>query len=171
MTLHRLQTSQMLPVSLPEAWRFFTDPRNLAQITPSEMAFQVTTPLPAQIYPGLLIGYRVRPLRGIALEWVTEITQVVEGSRFIDEQRVGPYRLWHHEHVLTPAEDGTEVQDTVYYMLPFGKVGGLAHAPLRRRLEHIFEYRRAVLEQLFKPASAHASLGPAGNAAIAASMS
>src|SRR5215213_5829446 len=102
MTLHRLQTSQLLPVSQAEAWRFFTDPRNLAWITPPEMGFQVTTPLSAHVYPGLLIGYRVRLLFGIPVEWVTEITHVVEGSTFIDEQRAGPYRLWHHEHVFIP---------------------------------------------------------------------
>lgn len=152
MTLYHLTASQVLPVSASEAWAFFTDPKNLARITPSDLAFEVTTPLPAQIYPGLMIGYRVRPLFGIPVEWVTEITHVVDGVMFIDEQRAGPYRLWHHEHLLTPVQGGTEVQDTVYYMLPFGRLGTLAGVPVRRRLLHIFEHRRAVLGQLFGPA-------------------
>jgi ligand-binding SRPBCC domain-containing protein len=160
MTLHRLETWQRLPVSPLEAWRFFTDPRNLAWITPSEMGFQVTTPLPAHVYPGLLIGYRVRPLFGIPVDWVTEITHVVEGSMFVDEQRAGPYRLWHHEHLFIPAGNGTEVRDAVYYMLPFGKVGGFAHALVHRRLQHIFEYRLAALERIFKLAPSPADQQP-----------
>jgi ligand-binding SRPBCC domain-containing protein len=149
MTLYRLETSQVLPVSLPEAWRFFTDPRNLARITPSDMAFEVTTPLPPQIYPGLLIAYRLRPLLGIPVEWVTEITHVVEEAMFVDEQRAGPYALWHHEHVLRPVTDGTEVRDTVFYMLPFGRLGALARQPVRRRLRQIFDHRRLALRALF----------------------
>jgi ligand-binding SRPBCC domain-containing protein len=153
MTLHRLERSQVLPVAPEEAWGFFTDPRNLARITPTDMAFEVTSALPTTVYPGLMITYRVRPLFGLGVQWVTEITHVDEGARFVDEQRIGSYRLWHHEHSFRPAEKGTEVHDLVCYALPLGPAGELAHPLIRSRLQRIFDYRSEVLSAIFGRAS------------------
>ena len=149
MTIHRFEATQLVQVSLDEAWTFFSNPRNLAAITPPDMAFEVTSPVPEHVYPGLIVTYRVRPLLGIPVDWVTEITHVVERERFIDEQRMGPYRLWHHEHTFRAVGDITEMRDVVYYALPFGRLGGLAHAIVRPRVEHIFEYRAEVLSEMF----------------------
>jgi ligand-binding SRPBCC domain-containing protein len=102
------------------------------------------------MYPGLLIEYRVRPLWGIPVRWLTEVTHVVEPSLFVDEQRLGPYRLWHHQHRFRAVPGGVEMEDEVHYVLPGGPVGAAAHACLvRRRLEEIFSYRRAAAERIF----------------------
>ncbi|MBX7110975.1 MAG: SRPBCC family protein [Dehalococcoidia bacterium] len=149
MTLQRFQATQLISAPLDEAWAFFSDPRNLSAITPPDMGFEITSEVPDHIYPGLFVTYRVRPLLGVPVEWVTEITQVDEGSRFIDEQRMGPYRLWHHEHTFRPAGDMTEMRDVVYYALPFGRLGALALPVVRSRIERIFEYRADVLDERF----------------------
>ncbi|MEZ4552499.1 MAG: hypothetical protein AB7L91_06165 [Dehalococcoidia bacterium] len=149
MTLHRFETTQLIDAPIEEAWTFFSDPRNLAAITPPEMGFEITTPVPEHVYPGLFVAYRVKPLLGIPVEWVTEITHVVERVMFVDEQRLGPYRLWHHEHTFRPVGGMTEMRDLVYYALPFGRLGSLAHAVVRPRIERIFEYRGDVLDRRF----------------------
>jgi len=96
--VHVLETSQITPASLENAWDFFSNPRNLARITPPELDFTILTALPDRIYAGIMIEYRVRPILGIPARWVTEITHVDPGKSFVDEQRIGPYRIWHHEH-------------------------------------------------------------------------
>jgi uncharacterized protein (TIGR01777 family) len=150
MSLQRLEARQWVPAALDEAWDFFTDPRNLARLTPPELGFQVTSPLPARIYAGLIVSYRLRPLLRVPTQWVTEITQVVDGTRFVDEQRLGPYRLWHHEHAFRAVDGGTEVRDLVHYALPLGALGDLAHAVLvRRQLRRIFDYRAHALRAIF----------------------
>ncbi len=98
MATYQLTRRQTLPISLPQAWDFFSDPRNLAVITPDWLGFEILDNLPAKVYPGMIIRYKVRPLFRIPVTWVTEITQVTEPAMFIDEQRVGPYALWHHQH-------------------------------------------------------------------------
>ena len=165
MTVHRFETTQLVAAPLDEAWAFFSDPRNLAAITPPDMAFEITSPVPERVYAGLFVTYRVRPLLGIPVEWVTEITHVEEGARFIDEQRLGPYRLWHHEHTFRPVGDMTEMRDVVYYALPFGRLGGLAHAVVRPRIERSFEYRGDVLSERFNGARPRQSVAGAGSAA------
>jgi ligand-binding SRPBCC domain-containing protein len=148
MRLHRLETVQRIPVPLALAWEFFSDARNLSRITPPSMGFQVTSPLPERVYPGLIIAYRVRPLLGVPLTWVTEITQVDPQRMFVDEQRIGPYRMWHHEHHFRAVDGGVEVRDLVHYALPPG--GGIAHRwMLAPRLAQIFAYRKQVLESTF----------------------
>lgn len=150
MTLHRFETEQVLPVGREEAWRFFSDPRNLAVITPPDMGFEVTSPLPVVVYPGLMVTYRVRPLFGIPVQWVTEITHVDEGRYFVDEQRLGPYRVWHHEHRFDDVEGGIRMWDIVHYSVPLGPLGDLLNrAVVRRRVGEIFAFRRRVLEQRF----------------------
>lgn len=150
MSLHRFEARQIVPIGLDEAWEFFSDPRNLAVITPQEMAFEVTSPLPERMHPGLLISHRVRPLFGIPVTWVTEITHVVEGKLFVDEQRFGPYRFWHHQHHFRFVDDGIEIGDIVHYALPFGPLGDVLNSLLvHDRVRSIFDYRRVVLEERF----------------------
>ncbi|MYH49341.1 MAG: SRPBCC family protein [Gammaproteobacteria bacterium] len=150
MAVHRLSTRQVVPASLDEAWAFFSSPRNLPLITPPWLDLRLTSEPPAQMYPGLIITYTVRPLLGVPLPWATEITHVEERVRFVDDQRVGPYSLWHHQHHFREVEGGTEVCDTVHYALPFGPLGDIvARLAVRPRLHAIFEYRRAVLRERF----------------------
>lgn len=150
MAIHRIRAAQHLAVTPEEAWAFFSDPRNLAVITPPDMHFVLTCTPPEVVYPGLMLSYRLRPLLGIPSTWVTEITQVEERRRFVDEQRIGPYRLWHHEHTFEAVPGGTAVTDDVWYALPFGPLGALTHrAFVRRRLRDIFAFRRGVLADRF----------------------
>ena len=152
MGLHRFETRQLVPIGLDEAWAFFSDPRNLAVITPPEMAFEVASPLPERMHPGLIILHRVRPLFGLPLTWVTEITQLVEGELFVDEQRFGPYRFWHHQHHFREVAGGTEMRDIVHYALPFGPLGGLLNERvIAPRVQAIFDFRRGVIDQRFGP--------------------
>jgi ligand-binding SRPBCC domain-containing protein len=151
MAVHRITTTQKIPVSLTKAWAFFSDPRNLAVITPPSMAFTVITPeQPANMYPGQVIEYTVRPLFGIPLYWMTEITQVQPMQFFIDEQRVGPYALWHHQHHFKEIDGGVEMTDLVHYKNPLGFIGGIANSLfVKKKVESIFTYRFQKVEELF----------------------
>jgi len=145
-----LREVQRLPISLPEAWSFFSDPRNLPRITPPSLGLEVTSDLPGVMYPGMIITYRVRPIPWVSVGWVTEITHVREPVLFVDEQRFGPYRFWHHEHHFREVEGGVEMEDIVHYALPFGTIGRVFGGPLvRRRLEQIFSFRRRFLVREF----------------------
>lgn len=150
MKLHRLDAVQRLPTSLDEAWAFFSDAGNLARITPESLRFEVTSPLPETVYPGLIITYRVRPLLGVPVRWVTEITHVREPFLFVDEQRFGPYRFWHHQHLFREIPGGVEATDIVHYTLPPGT--GFARGTLvAPRLQEIFDFRRQALVKAFGP--------------------
>ena len=145
-----LREVQRLPISLPEAWSFFSDPRNLSRITPPSLGLEVTSDLPGVMYPGMIITYRVRPIPWVSVGWVTEITHVREPVLFVDEQRFGPYRFWHHEHHFREVEGGVEMKDIVHYALPLGTIGRVFGGPLvRRRLERIFSFRRRFLVREF----------------------
>ncbi|MGN7993507.1 SRPBCC family protein [Chitinophaga sp. 22308] len=146
-----LQRTQFIPAPLPQVWDFFSNPNGLAQITPSNIRFRVTSPPDERkVYPGQVITYTISPLAGIPLEWMTEITHVREGDYFVDEQRVGPYKLWHHQHHFREVPGGVEMTDTVHYRLPLGWLGRLAHTLfVRRQLEHIFAYRHRAVQELF----------------------
>jgi ligand-binding SRPBCC domain-containing protein len=149
-SVHRLHRVQQLDTTVEEAWRFFSDPRNLARITPPSLGFEITFPLTEGIYPGQIVTYRVRPLFGVPVTWVTEITSVEAPHRFVDEQRVGPYGFWHHQHRLRPVEGGVEVEDLVHYALPLGPVGVVVDRLLvAPRLRQIFAFRRRVLAATF----------------------
>lgn len=158
MKLHRLHRTQRLPITQQEAWDFFSDPRKLPLITPGWLDFDLTNEPPERVRTGTLITYRIRPIGRVPVRWVTEITHAEEPRRFVDEQRFGPYRFWHHEHVFRPLDGGgVEVEDVAHYAVPFGPIGALAHAlTVRARLEAIFDYRRRALERHFgrwEPAS------------------
>lgn len=151
MRLHQIDERQFLPdLSLEQAWDFFADPRNLQLITPPSLSLRLTSEPPPRIYPGLLITYRLQPFPRVRTGWITEITHIVEGRLFVDEQRVGPYRLWHHEHHFAERDGGVEMRDLVQYAMPFGPIGDAAEAlVVRRQLGQIFAFRRRILAVRF----------------------
>jgi ligand-binding SRPBCC domain-containing protein len=150
MKTFQLTRHQILPTDPETAWRFFSNPANLSLITPPWLDFRITSPVPGAIYAGLIITYRIRPLAGIAVPWVSEITQVDPPRFFVDQQRQGPYRSWHHQHFLRPVDGGIEKTDQVHYALPGGLIGIGLHALLiRRKLDEIFRFRYDALAHIF----------------------
>ncbi|HBS06191.1 MAG TPA: cell division inhibitor [Leptospiraceae bacterium] len=150
MKIYTLETQVTLQVSLKEAWDFFSDPGNLSIITPASMGFEITHQDGKRMYPGMIISYRVRPFGWIPVNWVTEITHVAQPHYFVDEQRFGPYRLWHHKHYFQETEHGLLCGDLVHYALPWGLMGRSMHPFLiRPRLEQIFDFRKKVLLETF----------------------
>ena len=149
MPLERLERLQIIPLPLAEVWSFFGQPENLATITPPWLGFRVTSAPQGAMHAGMIITYTVRPLLGLALPWVTEITHCNEPYYFVDEQRLGPYRLWHHQHTFREVEGGVEMRDLVHYRLPFGFLGRIASGTVRRRLEAVFDYRYQAVQELF----------------------
>ena len=153
MKIHRLEQEQRLPVPIEQAWEFFSSPANLDAITPPDLGFEITCPLPPRMFEGQIITYRVKVAPLLWVPWVTEIKCVEDGRAFIDEQRYGPYKFWHHRHSFEPVEGGVLMRDVVHYALPFGPFGTLAHALfVRRKLEWIFSYRKDWLTKRFGPA-------------------
>lgn len=151
MGFYQFKREQLVNSSINEVWDFISSPDNLKKITPDSMGFDILTPdLPSKIYEGMIISYIVRPMLGIKTNWVTEITHVVDKSYFVDEQRVGPYTIWHHQHIITPVENGVLMKDIVSYKPPFGILGSIANAIfIKKKLNSIFDYRTKVLEELF----------------------
>jgi ligand-binding SRPBCC domain-containing protein len=151
MGLYQIYEKQWLPASSETLWDFVATPRNLARITPPRMGFEILTPdLPPVMHSGMIIAYRVRPLPGWSTTWVTRISEIIPGEYFVDEQILGPYRFWHHEHRLTPGDGGTWMEDRVSYIPPLGILGDLAqHLLIRGQLREIFEYRKKAMEALF----------------------
>lgn len=148
--IYRLETHQNLPISQQEAWDFLSDPRNLKTITPDYMGFKILSGAATKMYAGQIIQYIVTPLMNIPMKWVTEITHVHEGEYFVDEQRFGPYSLWHHKHFIRPIKNGVEMIDIVDYKIPFGLLGQMVHPFLvGPKLKEIFEYRKNALNSIF----------------------
>jgi ligand-binding SRPBCC domain-containing protein len=148
--IYTLEAKQQLPISLAEAWDFFSSPKNLQKITPEHMGFRITSGAVNKAYAGQIITYKVAPLPGLTMNWVTEITHVEEGKRFVDEQRFGPYSMWHHEHLFEAADGGVLMTDKVSYKIPLGILGHIAQGLMvKRQLLGIFRYRNEVLEKLF----------------------
>ena len=153
MNFYSIKSTQHLPISIEEAWEFFSSPNNLAKITPPDMGFIITSDKKdgEKMYAGQIITYIIKPMLGIPVKWMTEITHVKEGEYFIDEQRFGPYKLWHHRHSFKKTATGVEMHDEVNYVLPMGILGTIAHELfVRKRIEYIFEYRTRVLNDFFK---------------------
>ena len=115
------------------------------------MGFNIKAPdLPLKMYPGMIIMYNITPLLGIKMLWVTEITHVREYEFFVDEQRVGPYSLWHHQHRLEKIEGGVLMTDTIHYQPPLGFIGAIANTLIiERQLKNIFDYRFTALQKIF----------------------
>lgn len=150
MKIFSLSRRQVLPLSLEEAWHFFSTPRNLEEITPAFLNFHITSDIPEEIYAGLIITYRIAAVAGVPMTWVTEIKHVERFRQFVDEQRLGPFRFWFHQHRFREVDGGIEMEDSVHYVMPWGWLGRLVHHVfIRRRLEAIFDFRRAYLEERF----------------------
>lgn len=152
MKAYQLKFSQRIPVSLEEAWEFFSSPMNLAKITPPEMAFTVTSAIQPneKMYPGMIITYKVSPIAGIKLNWMTEITHVEALKYFIDEQRFGPYQFWHHQHHFNAIPGGVEMDDLLTYGLPLGLFGKIANRIfVADKLQEIFNFRKQKVIELF----------------------
>ncbi|MGC3947822.1 MAG: SRPBCC family protein [Chryseolinea sp.] len=149
--MHSLRQIQILKTDLSEAWRFFSNPSNLATITPASMNFRITSlPYEGEMYAGQIINYKVTVAPAITVKWITEITHVRKPFFFVDEQRRGPYRFWHHQHHFRETDNGVEMIDEVNYEVPFGPLGRLVnHIFVGPQLERIFEYRTSVLKGIF----------------------
>ena len=150
MKIYTLHKKQNLPITMEEAWDFISNPANLKTITPDYMGFEILSGADRTMYPGQIIQYIVTPLLGLKTKWVTEITHVAEKQYFVDEQRFGPYALWHHKHFIKEIANGVEMEDIIDYKVPFGWLGQLVHPFLvKTKLEEIFSYRKQKLEELF----------------------
>jgi ligand-binding SRPBCC domain-containing protein len=151
MAFYQFKREQKIKATIDEVWDFISSPANLKKITPEHMGFDITSgDLPEKMYPGMIISYKVRPLLGMKMTWVTEITHVREKEFFVDEQRIGPYSMWHHQHHIEPIEGGVLMRDIVSYKPPMGPLGALANKiMIRKQLEYIFNYRTMVLESIF----------------------
>ncbi len=148
--VYRLSSKQKLPISVEQAWEFLSDPKNLKTITPNYMSFDIISGGEKPMFAGQIIQYIVTPVLGIKTNWVTEITHVVDKQYFVDEQRFGPYALWHHKHFIKPIAGGIEMEDIIDYKTPFGFMGRLIHPILvKPKLKAIFMYRTQKLVELF----------------------
>ena len=149
--MKRLIQEQFLPISLEEAWDFFATPKNLNEVTPKELSFEILTDLPDKMYEGLMISYRIRPMLNIPVFWCTEITHIREREFFVDEQRQGPYKIWHHEHHFKEVEGGVLMTDILHYSIGKSVFGWLAGKLfVDKKVSHIFEFRKKVLDDYFK---------------------
>ena len=150
MRIYRMKKKQAIPKKIDEVWEFFSSPHNLNKITPPDLNFIIVSGGESPMYPGQIIEYRVEFIRNIRSLWLTEITHVQENEFFVDEQRLGPYALWHHEHHFKRVNGGTLMTDIITYSLPLSLFGTIAHAlVVRKRLEHIFSYRSHIISEIF----------------------
>jgi len=148
--IYSLEVKQFINLSLGEAWEFFSSPGNLAKITPERLGFKITSGEVKKMYPGQIITYKVSPFPGFRTNWVTEIAYVSERQYFVDEQRFGPYRMWHHEHHFEVQGNGILMTDCVSYKLPFGFLGRIAHFLfVKNQLKQIFAFREVCLARMF----------------------
>jgi ligand-binding SRPBCC domain-containing protein len=146
-----LKTELVLPLSLQEAWDFFATPANLNAVTPKELEFRITSDVPEKMYEGMMISYKIKPMLNIPVDWLTEITHIKELSFFVDEQRKGPYKMWHHEHHFKEVPEGVLMTDLLYYDIGksiFGWIAGKLF--VHSKVEEIFQYRNKVLSTFFK---------------------
>ncbi|MBP6385119.1 MAG: SRPBCC family protein [Pseudarcicella sp.] len=145
-----LRSQQFLPISLSHAWDFFSSPKNLNEITPEDMVFKITSVLPEKMYQGMFITYKIAPVMNVPLDWVTEITQIEVNKYFVDEQRKGPYNIWHHEHHFQETQGGVLMTDILHYDIGMGVLGWIAgKLYVDAKVKGIFEYREKKLKELF----------------------
>jgi ligand-binding SRPBCC domain-containing protein len=151
MRIYKLEYIQLLPINRTECWKFFSDPQNLQKITPPEMNFEIKSELPHEIYPGQIIIYQIKLIPGIKIKWVTEITHIKEENYFVDEQRFGPYKFWHHQHLFNEVSGGMEIKDIVHYSIHLGILGRIMNKLIiHKKLENIFKFRKEYLGDTFK---------------------
>ncbi len=151
MPLYQLKTIQKIPATIDDVWDFISSPNNLKEITPDYMGFEITNDLgDAKMYTGMIISYKVKPILGIPMTWVTEITHVEDMKYFIDEQRVGPYTIWHHQHHIEEIENGVLMSDIISYQPPLGVLGAIANKiMIKSQLKEIFDYRHKSIVEKF----------------------
>lgn len=150
MPFYQLIKTQKIPSSIEFVWDFISSPQNLKEITPKHMGFLITSQSGEKMYPGMIVTYKVSPILGIKLDWMTEITQVKENEYFIDEQRMGPYKMWHHQHKIEPIEGGVLMTDIITYVPPMGIFGAMANSLfIKSQLKEIFDFRKIALEKRF----------------------
>jgi len=151
MKVYSFQTKQILPISIEKAWDFFSSPKNLKEITPDYMDFKILSDLgDGKMYEGQIIEYTVKPVLSIPLRWVTEITHMKKPFYFVDEQRAGPYNMWHHQHKFEETAYGVEMTDLLHYAIPLGPLGRIAnHIFVRKQLVNIFNYRKSKVNKIF----------------------
>lgn len=148
--VYKLTFSQLVPASLDTIWEFFSSPANLADITPPDMNFKVISGPSEKVYAGQVIEYKVRPLPGLSMYWMTEITHVQPLQYFVDEQRYGPYSLWHHQHHFKEVSGGVMMTDIVHYKIPFWFFGDIANSLfVKKQLQKIFDFRTKKVNELF----------------------
>ena len=148
--IHTLEARQTVAADIDEVWEFFSNPENLAKVTPPQLGFVITSKLPEKMYAGMIIGYKVRPLLNLPLTWVSEITQIKKRKFFIDEQRRGPYKMWHHEHHFREVDGGVEIHDIISYELPLSPFSEPIHRLIvKKKLKEIFSFRETVAKQRF----------------------
>jgi ligand-binding SRPBCC domain-containing protein len=148
--IYEINTRQKLPITKQRAWEFLSDPKNLQEIMPDDMGFEILSGADRKMFTGQLLQYNVTPLPGFKTKWVTEITHVEEPNYFVDIQLYGPYALWHHKHFIHEIEGGVEVEDLVHYKIPFGALGRLMHPlVLKPKLNKIFKAREAKMVEKF----------------------
>lgn len=149
--MYQFKRTQLVKTDIQTCWDFFSSPKNLKKITPEYMGFDVLLDIPEKMYPGLMIEYTVKPVFSIPMKWITEITHVEPLKFFVDEQRKGPYKIWHHEHHFETVENGVMMTDIVSYELPMGFLGRMVHPFIvEKKLKEIFDYRFKVVEEYFK---------------------
>lgn len=149
--VYSIKTIQKIPVALDTAWDFFSSPANLKEITPGNLGFNIISKLHGEkMYAGQIIEYTVKPVLGIPFYWMTEITHVHDKKYFVDEQRYGPYSMWHHQHHFKAVEGGVEMTDIIHYKLPFWFLGDIANTLIvKKQLQHIFDFRYKIVAQRF----------------------
>jgi ligand-binding SRPBCC domain-containing protein len=149
--IKKIYQEQILPITLEEAWAFFATPKNLNEVTPKNLDFKILSDLPEKMYEGLIIRYKIKPMLNIPLDWCTEITHIDELSYFVDEQRQGPYKMWHHEHHFSATKDGVLMKDILHYdvgLSLFGTIAGWLFVD--KKVKEIFEFRKEALDTYFQ---------------------
>ena len=151
MAYTQIKRTQLIKTDIDTLWEFISSPKNLQAITPKSMRFKITSDnKDEKMYPGMIISYKVAPILSIPMTWVTEITQVKEHAFFIDNQVIGPYKLWHHQHIFTQTKEGILMEDIISYTPPFGIIGKIANLLfIKRKVESIFDFRFKILEERF----------------------
>ncbi len=151
MAFFQFYQEQKINANIIEIWDFISSPRNLKEITPPYMGFDITSQsMSEKMYQGMIITYKVSPVRGFKTDWMTEITHMKDYEYFVDEQRIGPYKLWHHQHMIEPIKKGVLMRDLITYQPPFGFIGDIANrVMIKRKIFEIFEYRKAALIKHF----------------------
>ena len=151
MRTKKKEWTQFIPQPLETVWGFFSRPENLNDMTPGDVSFEITSDIAGlQMYTGMIICYRISPFAGIKMNWVTEITHIEEGRYFVDEQRFGPYAMWHHEHHFTEQDGGVLMTDRLHYKVPYGIIGTIADQLfVDAKVEEIFGFRQKAMEEKF----------------------